>query len=329
MTTNLIANIGIGNEVVRNDFDNLPIYREMIEELDEYGNVFIRIPKFYIKKEKADGVMSRFISKEKLEGYYLPKVFWDFENKRELPYFLFGKYNASLSADGTKLESKSGTSPLVNQSIVNFRNFAKANGKGYQQLDIHAVDVLQTLFYVEFATLNSQSIHPGFTSGNTEPLESGFSAGIKASSGALGTSGTNGFMYRGIENPWGNVYQFVDGVNINDHQAWVCRDARQYASNVFASPYEKLGYVNATENMWVTEMGYDSNNPFAEFPVSGGGGTTTYYADHYYQNAGQRIARFGGYWSAWSAAGLSCWSLAHSSAGAWSHVGGRLLKLPL
>lgn len=329
MTNKLVANIGIGNKVVRNDFDNMPIYREMVEDTDEYGNVFIRIPKFYIKKELVNNVMTRQISKEKQKGYYLPQVFWDFENKKELPYFLFGKYNASLSADGQRLESKAGVKPLVSRNIVNFRSLAQANGVGYQQLDIYAVDVLQTLFYVEFATLHSQSIHPGYTSGNTESLASGFSDGIVASSGALSMSGTDGFMYRGIENPWGNVYQFVDGVNILDNQAWVAKNAEEYTSNVFASPYEKLGYVNHDTNGVVTDMGFDPEYPFAEFPVEIGGSYSTNYADYYYQNLGQRIALFGGHWGSGSAAGLSFWSLSDSSGHASSFRGGRLLKKAL
>ena len=43
--------------------------------------------------------------------------------------------------------------------------YALANGAGYQQLDIHVVDVLQVLFLIEFATLNSQSIMAGYTAG--------------------------------------------------------------------------------------------------------------------------------------------------------------------
>ena len=325
----LVANIGIGNQVVQNDFDTMPIYREMQRETDNYGNVFVRVPKFYIRKTVTDELYRVEISKERLKDFYLPAVFYDFENGKELDYFLYGAYIAS-SADGTKIESKAGVKPLVSRNIVQFRDYATANGLGYQQLDIHAVDVLQALFRVEFATLNSQSLHPGFTHpSNTESAFTGGVDELTATSGAMGISGSHQFVYRGIEDPWGNVYQFVDGVNINDHQVWVCRDARQYASNVFASPYEKLGYVNATENTWVTKIGYDSNNPFAEFPISGGGATTTHYADHYYQNAGQRIAPFGGHWSNGAPAGLSLWSLNHSSANAYSTFGGRLVRKPL
>lgn len=328
MLTELVANIGIGSEVVRNDFDHLPIYREIREETDQYGNVFIRIPKFYIKKESGAEYRIQ-ISKEKLEGYYLPHVFYDFEKDLELDYFLYGAYEGSLSADGERLESKEGTKPLVSRNIVQFRDLARANGRGYQQNDIHAIDVLQALFYVEFGTLHSQSIHPGFTSGNTEPATSGFSKNIASTSGAMGTGGSYPFMYRGIENPWGSVYEFIDGINILDNQTWIAKNAEDYTSNVYAVPYEKLGYINCTENGIVTQMGFDPKYPYAEFPVAVGGSSTTYYADYYYQSFGQRIALFGGDWANGSSAGLSLWHLNNSSGTANSKIGGRLLKKPL
>ena len=50
-------------------------------------------------------------------------------------------------------------------------------------------------------------------------------------------------------------FQFVDGLNVNNNQAWVCNDANNYVSNTFASPYEQLSYVCANTNNYVQEMG--------------------------------------------------------------------------
>ncbi|MGI6352615.1 MAG: hypothetical protein ACOX6M_13100, partial [Armatimonadota bacterium] len=325
---------------------------------------------------------------------------------------------------GDVLESKPNTYPLVSgavpgksATIVAFRNYARANNvgglRGYQQMDIHAYDVLSTLFYVEFATLHSQSIMYGFASGaysdshtatmsesdtnrvvvsndtaanfrvgqavsigtsrgnlsvcygrtvtaiedydvdnkalilDGEPVDiaagnvvwnsgwrSGFSSQIAASSGSIGsnTDGKYPCAYRGIENPWGSVWQWVDGVNINDWQAWVCRDAAQYASNVFAHPYEQLSYINHDANGYPAEMGHDPNLPFAEFPVAiqtSGVSSAKYYCDYYYQSAGQRVARFGGSWDSGASAGLSYWNLNASAASAGVVLGGRLVRKPI
>ena len=320
------VNIGIGNQVVQNDFDSMPIYKEMREVTDDYGNKFIRIPKFYIHKENTTGKLAIRISKEPIAGGYLPHCFYDHVANKELPYVDVGKYLATV--EGNRMGSVSGGTLMTYRDITLFRNLAKANGSGYQQLDIHVIDVLQCLFYVEFATLNSQSIHPGYTGGSEAKLAGGTDS-VVAASGAVGADNTHQFKYRGIEDLWGNVYQFVEGVNINDNQAWVCKDARDYASNVFASPYEKLSYVNLDTNGWVTEMGYDPQHPYAQFPTKTGGTASTYYSDHYYQSSGQRIALFGGNWSLGSANGVSLWSLNHPSTVADPRFGGRLVRKPI
>ncbi len=404
----MTANIGIDDQVVTNDFDSTPLFGSIREVQDDYGNVLIRVPKLYIKKTDTENLKTWQVSLTKRPGFYLPWCFWDFVNNRALPYFDFGKYDANLSADGNKLESKPSVFPLRKKNIVQFRDLAQANGEGYQQLDIHAIDVLRTLVFIEFATLDIQAIMPGYTAGqyatthvatateesanrivlanahadlyvtgqpisigtslggdqicsdrviqsidvvdaNNKALvfdgaavditagnivynsawKNGFSAGIVASSGSLlSHDGKSPCVYRGIENPFGNVWQFVDGVNITDNQSWACKDARQYTSNVFASPYERLGYVNHNANGYGQTMGYDVDYPFAEFPTAINVGHK-YYKDYYYQSAGARVARFGGRWVDGSAAGFSCWGLYASSADAALSVGGRLLKKPL
>jgi hypothetical protein len=419
----LIAQAGVDDQVVINDFDQMPIFGEMHDVVDHLGNEYVRIPKFYIRKVDEPGLKSWQISRKWRDGYYLPACFYDFANDEELPYVDMGKFDGSLGA-GDVLESKPNTYPLVSgavpgksATIVAFRNYARANNvgglRGYQQMDIHAYDVLSTLFYVEFATLDSQAVMYGFANGaysdshtatisedatnrvvvsnataasfrvgsavsigtsrgnlsvcygrtvlaiedydvdnkalilDGEPVDiaagnvvwnsgwrSGFSSQIAASSGSIGsnTDGKYPCAYRGIENPWGSVWQWVDGVNINDWQAWVCRDAAQYASNVFAHPYEQLSYINHDANGYPAEMGHDPNLPFAEFPVAiqtSGVSSAKYYCDYYYQSAGQRVARFGGNWDSGASAGLSYWNLNASAASAGVVIGGRLVRKPI
>lgn len=133
-------------------------------------------------------------------------------------------------------------------------------------------------------------------------------------------------MYRGIEAPYADIYQFVDGVNITARQAWVCDDADDYASNVFAAPYEEIGYVNHDANRYAQAMGWDENYPYAEFPISVQGSSEQYYCDYYYQGTGSYIARFGGFWLASASTGPSFWFLLSSSAVADVRIGGRLCR---
>jgi len=409
-SVNMVAAAGVGMTPVTNNFDLADIYKDITEVTDVLGNVFIRIPKFYIKK--CDGILYKTweISKQSFAGSYLPWCFWDFTNSVELPYIDVGKYTAGPLATGNKLTSVADTYPLINKNIVDFRTYAQNNGAGYQQLDIHVIDVLQTLFIIEFATLNSQSIMNGFVSGHInaahtatvaetgvnriivtnavaanyvvgQPIaigsiawnfsvfygrtitaidvydasnkaisfdgaaanisigdilcnigwKNGFSSGIVASSGSLtsNSDGKNPFKYRGIENLFGNIWQFVDGVNINEYQAWICKNAADYVSNVFASPYLQLSYVNANTDGNPIEMGFDANNPFAALPKTNGGSSSTYYSDYYWRNTGQGIALFGAHWYYGVNAGLFSWDLYYGSGHTNINVSCRLLKKAL
>ena len=410
-SSGMVANAGVDDQIVRNDFDYVSIYSEIKDYTDNYGNKFVAIPKCYIKKTAVGAARTWQISKRRIDGAYLPACFWDFEHSRELPYVLVGKYTANLSDDGTKLESKSGKWPLVNKNIVEFRNYAQANGTGYQQLDGVIVDLLQTLFYIEFATLNSQSIMMGWTYGRFssadvatvtetgvnriivsnatatyyrvgQPIgigttlggnqicsnrlissiedydesnkaivfdgiavdvtagnilynlawKSGACSGVVSPSGSLfsNSDGLHPFKYRGIENLWGNVFQWVDGINIIDNQAWVSRVPSEYISNLFANPYLQLSYINCNTNGYISQMGFDPSNPEFQLPTSiTGGAYNKYYADYYYQSTGQRVAPLGGYWNDRSHSGLSAWALAGTSGGSLVTRGGRLVKKAL
>lgn len=400
-----VAAAGEGAGTVTNDFDSASIYSEFEDYTDANGNEFVKIPAFWILETDEANFKSWQICKKKMPGSYKPWCFYDFTNNVWLDHVYVGKYPAGQTlTGGTKLTSLPNEYPLINKNIVEFRSYAVANGAGYQQLDIHVMDMLQTLFIIEFATLHSQSIMQGWTNGRYadtdravvaessanriivtnavaanyavgQPIgigsslggnqrfygrditaittydddnkaiefggtpvnisvddriyhvgwKSGFSAGIAASSGSLinNSDRKSPFHYRGIENLYGNIYQFVDGVNINDRQAWVCRDAASYQSNLFAHPYEKLSYVNASTSGYVKYMGFDKSKPFAKFPVDV---SSNFYQDYYYQLDNQRIAVFGGHWINGGHAGLFYWYLYGYSGAAGVSFGGRLVK---
>ncbi len=326
-----LAFAGEGDDVVQNDFDETWFNFEKAE--DVFGNVFVRIPKFYILKDEGEDYFKWAVSQTKYgEDWYLPWCFWDFDNEEELPYVDVGAYEASLEDD--KLASVAGVMPLVNTNIVEFREYAEANNtgglRGYQQYDVHVHDIIQTLLFIEFATLNLQSIMMGnVESGETKPT--GFSDQVAASSGSPvdNTSGNYPCVWRGIENPYGNIFKWVDGINITDHRAWVCKDSARYTSNVFANPYEQLNYTNATSNGYAKFMGFDSTLPFAQFPINSGGSDSTYFCDSYYQSSGERVARVGGSRTAGLGAGPSYWGLTRSASASSADIGGRLLKKAL
>lgn len=141
--------------------------------------------------------------------------------------------------------------------------------------------------------------------------------------------------WRGIENPYGNIWKNVDGIKIVDNQAWVCIDPSAYddvasSGGVYAYPYQKLSYVNLAANGYFSDLGFDPRFPFAKFPIDNTGGVSdsTFYCDSYYRNTGDRTAFVGGDWRDTSDGGPFYWSLLVDLGHASIYRGARLSYRP-
>ena len=153
------------------------------------------------------------------------------------------------------------------------------------------------------------------------------SLGMK--SGCLANDSQHAVIYRGIENIFGNVFNWIDGLNIQNYQAYICRNPKEYISDKFEVPYIKLGYVNCNEkDMYIKKLGFDEKNPDIALPIEigGGAGSSSGMCDFYYSSEGNRVARVGGYFGYGSGAGLWCWSCSGSSVSSNLNCGARLLK---
>ncbi|UQS85796.1 fibronectin type III domain-containing protein (plasmid) [Apilactobacillus apisilvae] len=303
----------------RNDFDNAPIFGEMHRVNDDKGNVFVRIPKFYIKKTQVPGLSTWQVSKIKHDdSWYLPKCFWNFSSNQELPYVDVGAYLANLN--GSVLESKVNTAPANSQTIGSFRNYARNNGAGYQQLDIHVWDVLQVLFIIEFATLDSQSVMYG----NAENYNSGYTDGMKGSS----AGDSNNIKYRGIESMYCNIFQFVDGIGINSGNIYVCDNANNYSDSQFSYPYRPVSYRLPESSNYMQSAGLDLSNPEVTLPTSTTS-TQGYYNDYCYNDSGSNYAMNVGGYGSHSSHGLFCAGVHGAFSSSYSNVGSRLIKKPV
>lgn len=153
------------------------------------------------------------------------------------------------------------------------------------------------------------------------------SLGMK--SGCLANDSQHAVIYRGIENIFGNVFNWIDGLNIQNYQAYICRNPKEYISDKFEVPYIKLGYVNCNEkDMYIKKLGFDEKNPDIALPIEigGGAGSSSGMCDFYYSSEGNRVARVGGGFNSGSLAGLWYWSCYNSSVTSDLNCGARLLK---
>lgn len=327
-----------GVDGARNDFDNVGPWAQMTKFTDANGDVMVRIKKTYIRKQVNGNGQNWSVSLvspvnipggqngqamvDTASGWYRPACFWDYTNNKELDYVDVGAYLAT-NVNGV-LKSQTGVMATNNQTINQFRQQAQAAGRGGQLIDIHVIDLLQALFVVEFGVINSQSIMTGATS-NSAQVANGLADNIKGSSG----TGANSVMsYRGIENLWGNLWQFLDGVNYSSN-IWICDDSSKYQSDIFSNPYIRMGRTGI--NGWVSQLNLDPNHPYAQTAsVDAGNNGTNYYGDYgYFGDGGNAyVAIAGGNWSAGSLAGLFSRYYANSSY-AYADYGSRLIKKAL
>lgn len=146
-------------------------------------------------------------------------------------------------------------------------------------------------------------------------------------SGCLSNDGCHAVIYRGIENIFGNMYHFVDGMNIKDYVAYICDDPTQYASDKFVAPYKAVGYTNLqTKDVYPNRLGYDENNPLVSLPIEANGSSGTGTCDYYYCATGNKIALVGGSFYNGLVAGLFYWNLDSTSTNSLWNFGARLLK---
>ena len=152
------------------------------------------------------------------------------------------------------------------------------------------------------------------------------SLGMK--SGCLNNNGYHSMIYRGIEDIYANIWEFIVGLNIKDYQTYVNYKPSTYAPNVFDGDYEQLGYANPNNTEgYIKVLGYDKNNPLIALPTVLGASTSTGYADYCYsKNAGNRVAHVGGFFYNGANDGLFYWYFNNDSSAAGWLIGARLLK---
>jgi len=217
--------------------------------------------------------------------------------------------NWSAYGAAAKLSSVSGVYPAVGATRANFRTMAANRGTGWREVDFYLESLVQLLYLVEYGSFNSQAklgdgnvaVSTGYPAPSGNQTDSPHSVAGKSNSlgnastntttGAVSATRDTAFMsYRGIENWYGNCWNWVDGFNINDNQGYVSNVRSTFADDT-ATGYDSIGAPMINSNGWVTNV---QQIPFGFLPSAVGGGSTTYLADYYYNNSGWRVALFGG-----------------------------------
>lgn len=257
--------------------------------------------------------------------------------------------------------------PVTNLTRDQFRQAARKRGSGWEMYTYNAHKTLFWLFAVEYATLDSQKpfnaqkdangfaqggLGPGPTQmtdwikfNNANPLipcgytsEFGNGSGEKAYVVKNASGGTHATLmanrYRGIENPFGHIWKYTDGVNIQVTTGdaglsilWTTDDPSNFSDTSYTG-YDKKGNICRT-NGYVKKMLLGEDGDIVATEV--GGSSSTYWCDSYYTNTSanrMQVVLVGGYAGHGSNAGLANVNASAAPSGAARSFGSRLCFFP-
>lgn len=257
--------------------------------------------------------------------------------------------------------------PVTNLTRDQFRQAARKRGSGWEMYTYNAHKILFWLFAVEYATLDSQKpfnaqkdangfaqggLGPGPTQmtdwtnfNNVNPLipcgytnEFGNGSGEKAYVVKNASGGTHATLmanrYRGIENPFGHIWKYTDGANIQVTTGdaglsvlWTTDDPSNFSDTSYTG-YDKKGNICRT-NGYAKKMLLGEDGDIVATEV--GGSSSTYWCDYYYAYTSanrMQVVLVGGNADYGSIAGLACVNANLAPSAAARYFGSRLCFFP-
>lgn len=175
------------------------------------GDIMIEIPKIGIKFDTYQGQQRIQVTNNPnllSEGFHYYAHTRETEGDKD--YLYIGAFLGSIYEN--KLKSLGFNNILINNNSKTLRNYAQANGEGYDLLSFYPYVLLQILFLLKYKNLNSQeALGMGYTSLlNNKNILTGntYNKGIDYGS----QNGNEQIKFIGIEDLWGNNYCFIDGI---------------------------------------------------------------------------------------------------------------------
>ena len=227
-----------------------------------------------------------------------------------------------------------------NLTRANVRKLCANRGAGWESHSIFAMAVTEWLLMIEYASLDAQrKVGRGvcdFTDdGKTNmAVVTGATSGLGNGSGIDPNGGVDGkcsVSYRGEENLWGNIWTWLDKVNIlakGQNEVFVHEIGATVADDT-TTGYKSLGYHWSHSNGYQSAFGIDPEHPELLIPTEASGSdvfTGNFVWQNYTYN-GFLVALLGGQWPDGSDCGFVLGG--DSASGArYRDIGGRLLYVP-
>nr|UWD65241.1 MAG: hypothetical protein [Bacteriophage sp.] len=341
-------------------------YASMVEIPDHWYRIYITGTKFKMMLSSIPLPGYKHISK-----FYIGSS--EAQMLRSLGLLMSDKTNSTDTRGGDNTAEWDDTyrsllgRPVTNLTLDQFRQAARKRGSGWEMYTYNAHKILFWLFAVEYATLdsqkpfNAQKDANGFAQGGLGPgptqmtdwtnfnkinplipcgytNEFGNGSGEKAYVVKNASGGTHATLmanrYRGIENPFGHIWKYTDGANIQVTTGdaglsilWTTDDPSNFSDTSYTG-YDKKGNICRT-NGYAKKMLLGEDGDIVATEV--GGSSSTYWCDYYYTNTSanrMQVVLVGGSAGDGSLAGLADVRTDSAPSAASRDFGSRLCFFP-
>ena len=289
-------------------------------------DVMVEFPKRGYKITTENNIVKiRLTDNPNAIGYSYKPFSRNSEGDRD--YFYYGVYKGSVSS--SKLYSASNQTPTVNQTRATFRTYAKNRGTGYAQNGFYQLTYLQCCYLLRFKNLNSQeAVGYGYANGNSASITTGGTNTIGMNSELMRASDRTGGKKQikclGIEDFWGNINQWVDGITTDSsRRLCVCHIPGSFSDSTSGTNINVIASgVSSDIGNYLSKVQGSTDGGFVAKVVNGS--DSTYFCD-YADLYASRVAFFGGYWNYGANAGAFDLRVDNSASIAASGVGSRLM----
>lgn len=325
----------------------VPLLTQIVSEGENYGQ-HMRKGRYYVSNTpKAGFKLHPAFIRNNVEHdiIYLSAFEGSLYDASASAYILDDAQVADFSND--MLSSIANAKPMSgltqNLTRANTRKLAQKRGTGWEQSYVATVSASQLLMLIEYASFNMQT---AIGNGNVSKTDDG-TTNMAENTGATVTLGNasgvvtnaNGIQivsYRGEENPYGNIWKWVDGINVQNPSPFAAGQHGKvyvadngFADNVSESPFKDTGICPAYGEGYVSAFGYSEEFDWLFIPTEHTGNTSLPVGDYVWNNnPGWRVTRIGGYWHNGATAGAFCWHLNDDASHRYRTIGGRLVYVP-
>lgn len=300
---------------ITSDLDNEFPFNAIHDVTLDSGDVMVEIPEMYFRVG--------YDASNRLTDIAVSSLPVGNGNWYHTPAFQIGKYLTN-SSGYSKTGQTPGTASNFNSNITSIKN------KGMYYETIYHYTILEFLFWIYFATKDSQSVF--VRTGNFSGKQNtGTTDSINSKNGIV----SNRFKFMGIEDFIGNQFRMLAG-SYNNYFYDVYNNQNAILNSTERSTTGKvtLSYntVNSTNYYNIKALGWDHNHPFICIPMEVTNATTytTYFCDGVNSNAYRNTSYapyLGEYYSEYNTKtyGLGYWTYT-----SWAHhaanFGCRLVK---